>query len=66
MLPLNPIFVVGTTWKEYSSNLAKILEKLVSMNLSQKLQKCKLFQSEVNYKGHVISSSGIQLQTEKV
>lgn len=59
------IIVVGTIWKERSSNLAKNLVRLVSVNFSLKLEKCKFFRSEVNYLGHIISSSGIRPQTEE-
>lgn len=52
--------------KKKRLNLAKTLDRIVSVNHSLKIETCKLFESEMNYFFQVISSSGNQPQPEKV
>ncbi|GFV25756.1 retrovirus-related Pol polyprotein from transposon 412, partial [Trichonephila clavipes] len=55
----------GRTFKEHQ-NIRKVLSKLRDANLKLNPSKCKFFQKEVNYLGHIISAEGVRTDPEKV
>ena len=40
-------------------HIKKLLEKLLSANLSTKLRKCHFFSKEIQYLGHILCTNGI-------
>ncbi|GFU91119.1 retrovirus-related Pol polyprotein from transposon 412 [Trichonephila clavipes] len=56
----------GRTFEEHLQNIRKVLSKLSDANLKLNPSKCKFFQKEVNYLGHIISAEGVRTDPEKV
>ncbi|GFY29300.1 retrovirus-related Pol polyprotein from transposon 412 [Trichonephila clavipes] len=56
----------GRTFEEHLQNIRKVLSKLSDANLKPNPSKCKFFQKEVNYLGHIISAEGVRTDPEKV
>ncbi|GFY27539.1 hypothetical protein TNCV_2071571 [Trichonephila clavipes] len=56
----------GRTFEEHLQNIRKVLSKLSDNNLKLNPSKCKFFQKEVNYLGHIISAEGVRTDPEKV
>ncbi|GFW76646.1 hypothetical protein TNCV_4943631 [Trichonephila clavipes] len=56
----------GRTFEEHLQNIRKVLSKLRDANLKLNPSKCKFFQKEVNYLGHIISAEGVSTDPEKV
>ncbi|GFU99002.1 retrovirus-related Pol polyprotein from transposon 412 [Trichonephila clavipes] len=56
----------GRTFEEHLQNTWKVLSKLSDANLKLNPSKCKFFQKEVNYLGHIISAEGVRTDPEKV
>ena len=54
------VIVFGQTVKESIDRLREVLIRFRNAGLKLKPSKCNLFQSKVNYLGHVVSSEGIQ------
>jgi hypothetical protein len=48
------------------NRLQQVFMRLRNANLKVKPSKCKLFQRRVEFLGHIVSSAGIEMQTEKV
>ncbi|GBM65529.1 Retrovirus-related Pol polyprotein from transposon 297 [Araneus ventricosus] len=57
--------IVGQTFEEHLNNLRKVFQKLHKANLKLSPKKCRFFQKEVPYLGHVISTEGIKSDPEK-
>ncbi|GFX85780.1 retrovirus-related Pol polyprotein from transposon 412 [Trichonephila clavipes] len=56
----------GRTFEEHLQDIRKVLSKLSDANLKLNPSKCKFFQKEVNYLGHIISAEGVRTDPEKV
>ncbi|GFX23991.1 retrovirus-related Pol polyprotein from transposon 412 [Trichonephila clavipes] len=56
----------GRTFEEHLQNIRKVLSKLSDANLKLNPSKCKFFQKDVNYLGHIISAEGVRTDPEKV
>ncbi|GFU74544.1 retrovirus-related Pol polyprotein from transposon 17.6 [Trichonephila clavipes] len=56
----------GRTFEEHLQNIRKVLSKLSDANLKLNPSKCKFFQKEVHYLGHIISAEGVRTDPEKV
>ena len=56
LIYLDDIIIHGRTFEEMLSNLDRVLNKLQEAGLKLKARKCQLFQKEVEYLGHVVSS----------
>ena len=59
LLYLDDVLVFGKTFQEALLNLETVLERFQLANLKVKPSKCHLFQSSVEYFGHLISENGI-------
>ncbi|GBM04785.1 Transposon Ty3-G Gag-Pol polyprotein [Araneus ventricosus] len=63
---LDDIIIVGRTFEEYLNNLRKVFQRLQKANLKLNLKKCRFFQKEVTYLGHVISAEGVKTDPDKI
>ncbi|GFY01978.1 retrovirus-related Pol polyprotein from transposon 412 [Trichonephila clavipes] len=59
------IAIGGRTFEEHLQNIRKVLSKLRDANLKLNPSKCKFFQKEVNYLGHIISAEGVRTDPKK-
>ena len=66
MLYLDDIIVMARTFYEAVVNLENAFIRLRKANLKLHPKKCKLFQREVTFLGHVISEKGISTCPKKV
>ena len=66
MIYLDDIIIHGRTFEEMLSNLDRVLNKLQEAGLKLKARKCQLFQKEVEYLGHIVSSDGIRTDPKKI
>lgn len=63
---LDDLIVLGKDPEEHLSNLAEVLSALGRQGMRINLNKCKFFQSEVNFLGHKVSQNGIEPCIDKV
>ena len=62
---LDDIVVFSKTYEEHWEHLETLFSKLKQAGLLLKPSKCKFFQRQVRYLGHVISEEGIETDPEK-
>ncbi|GBM57276.1 Transposon Ty3-I Gag-Pol polyprotein [Araneus ventricosus] len=63
---LDDIIIVGQTFEEHLNNLRKVFQRLQKANLKLNPKKCRFFQREVAYLGHVISAEGVKTDPENI
>ncbi|GBM01726.1 Retrovirus-related Pol polyprotein from transposon 297 [Araneus ventricosus] len=63
---LDDILIVGRTFEEHIKNLRKVFQRLQKANLKLSLKKCRFFQKEVTYLGHIISAEGVKTDLGKI
>ena len=56
---LDDIIIFSKTPQEHLSHIRKVFEKLRSAKLSMKMSKCNFFSKEIQYLGHILSTTGI-------
>eukprot|EP00253_Pinus_taeda_P027739 PITA_27739 len=56
----------GSDTQEALSNLGKVLDKCIEMNLSLSLEKCEFFMTEGTVLDHSISQQGLQVDPNKI
>ena len=66
LLYLDDILVFAPNIDEHIKRLDEVLARLISAGLKLNKKKCRLFQPEVKYLGHLVSSKGISADPEKV
>ncbi|GFW79593.1 retrovirus-related Pol polyprotein from transposon 412 [Trichonephila clavipes] len=66
LIYLDDVIIGGRTFEEHLQNIRKVLSELRDANLKLNPSKCKFFQKEVNYLGHIISAEGVRTDPEKV
>jgi hypothetical protein len=66
MVYLDDILVFSKTAVEHEKHLRIILDILKANNLTVAIEKCKFFQSEVLFLGHIVSAQGVQVDPTKV
>jgi hypothetical protein len=66
VLYLDDIIVYGKTFDEAYENLEEVFGRLKKANLTLKPSKCRLFQTSVQYLGHVVSQEGVKCDPKKV
>ena len=59
-------FTHGFDFQEALSNLGKILDKCIEMNLSLSLEKCEFFMTEGTVLSHAIYQQGLQVDPNKI
>ena len=57
---LDDIIIFSKTLQEHLSHIRMVFEKLKSANLSMKKSKCTFFSKEIQYLGHILSTTGIR------
>ena len=62
---LDNIIIFSNTPHEHLSHICMVFEKLRTANLSMKKSKCNFFSKEIQYLGHILSTTGIQLLPSK-
>ncbi|GBL93118.1 Retrovirus-related Pol polyprotein from transposon 297 [Araneus ventricosus] len=63
---LDDIIIVGRTFEEHLNNLRKVFQKRQKANVKLSPKKCRFFQKEVIYLGHVISAEGVKTDPGKI
>lgn len=63
---LDDILIGATTREECERKLEEVLSKLIEYDIRVNVSKCKLFQTEVEFLGHTITSEGIKPNKNKV
>lgn len=63
---LDDIIVLSKSFGQHLSDLQQVFQHLASYNLIANREKCSFFKNEVKFLGHVITSSGIKVNPDKV
>ena len=63
---VDDVVVMGKTEEDALKNLRLVFQRFKDANFKLKAAKCKLFQKEVTFLGHVISEEGIKCDPEKI
>ncbi|PAA84717.1 hypothetical protein BOX15_Mlig028849g1 [Macrostomum lignano] len=63
---IDDILVAGKNSEDHLSNLREVLNRLRKAGLRLKLEKCRFFESGVEYLGSLISSEGVRKSPKKV
>ena len=63
---MDDILIAGKDKKQHDEILKKVVQRAKQYNLKLNAEKCKIRQREVKYVGHIISSSGLKPDPEKV
>ena len=66
LIDLDDILVFGKTGEEHEDRLRTVLQRIREAGLKLSPEKCHLFQREVSYLGHTVSSKGIHTSSEKI
>lgn len=59
------IIDTGQDFFDHLNNLREVIERLREVNLKLKAKKCKFFQEEVTFLGHVVSENGVKTDPVK-
>ena len=65
LLYLDDVVVFSSSFEQHLQRLELVLCRLRAHRLKLKLSKCRFFQKEVQYLGHVISAEGVATDPEK-
>lgn len=63
---IDDLIVFSDTLEEHERRLLRVLSRLKEYGLKLSPEKCKFFQTSVRYLGHIVSSSGVETDPEKV
>ena len=66
LLYLDDIIVIAPDFSTHLHRLEEVLKRLQQAGLKLKPSKCELLQPEVRYLGHIVSSTGVATDPEKV
>ena len=66
LIYLDDVIIFSRTFEEHISRLDEVFYRLSKAGLKLKPSKCNLFQSEVLYLGHIITSDGVKANPEKL
>ena len=66
LLYLDDIIVIAPDFNTHLQRLEEVLKRLQQAGLKLKPSKCELLQPEVRYLGHIVSSTGVATDPEKV
>lgn len=63
---LDDLIVYSDSLEEHENRLVHVLERLRDYGLKLSLDKCKFFQTDVRYLGHIVSREGVKTDPEKI
>jgi len=66
VLYLDDILIFSKSEEEHANHIRLVLQELKQNNLYVNAAKCRFFQQEIKFLGHVISADGIAVNKEKV
>ena len=61
---IDDILIMSATFEEHVSLVSKVLQTLENYHIKIKASKCEWFQSEVQFLGHIVGSTGIRKTPE--
>ena len=65
MIYVDDILIFSPTIEKHFEHLDYVLQTLQKTNMSIKFAKCKFFQTEIKFLGHVVSGSEIKVDHDK-
>ena len=66
LLYLDDIVVFSSTYEEHLERLQAVFARLQDSGLKLKPEKCQLFQRQIKYLGHLVSSDGVATDPDKL
>ncbi|KAL6467387.1 hypothetical protein MHYP_G00251910 [Metynnis hypsauchen] len=66
LLYLDDVIIFSSTIEQHLERLEEVFSRLKRQGLKVKLSKCRFFQSQVQYLGHVVSAEGVAADPGKV
>ena len=63
---LDDIIIYLKTFEEHIEHITKVLEKLREANLMIKLRKCKFFEAEISFLGHIVRRHELKSDLKKI
>ncbi|XP_062711287.1 uncharacterized protein K02A2.6-like [Aedes albopictus] len=63
---LDDAIIFGPTWEAHKASLDMLLQRLEEYGFHVKLEKCRFFQTELGYLGHIVDCNGIRPDPEKL
>ena len=63
---INDILIYSKSGEEHKDHLRIVLQPVGEHQLYAKFSKCELWLTEVRFLGHVVSTSGVSVDPEKV
>lgn len=63
---LDDILITGKNEDEHIENVRAVFERLKQAGLKLKKEKCKFFQDQVKYLGHIVDANGLRKDPEKL
>lgn len=66
LIYLDDVVVYSSSFDQHLQDLDQVFQRLHSHGLKLQPRKCKLFQSQVSYLGHVVSSEGVATDPGKI
>jgi hypothetical protein len=66
LIYLDDVIVFGKSFEDMLKNLFVVFERMQTAGLKLKARTCKLFSTEVEYLGHVVSKHGFATDRKKI
>lgn len=66
LIHLDDIIVIGRSFEDMTQNLEAVFKRFETAGLKLKPRKCQLYKKEVEFLGHIISTSGVQTDPKKI
>jgi hypothetical protein len=66
LIYLDDVIIFSKTFAEHLKHLTLVFQRLIRANIRLKPEKCKLFQQEVQYLGHILNRNGIATNPELI
>ncbi|KAL9285831.1 putative nucleotidyltransferase, Ribonuclease H [Arabidopsis thaliana] len=63
---IDDILVYSKSHEEHELHLRRVMEKLREQKLFAKLSKCRFWQREMGFLGHIVSEEGVSVDPEKI
>lgn len=63
---IDDLNIFGKDWKSHNASLNKLLSRLQEYGFHIKLEKCRFYQTEIGYLGHIADPRGIRSDPEKL